>query len=300
MAVLTLQFISPKGGAGASLISFELAQELALSKKKVLFAHLHGSDFWNATPGHPYLKPLEEDTQFPVYRSIKVPGLHSVCLARVETLNEQKMYDWIKVVQELADRRCYDYLIMDLQSLYFSHWLVKNSPTSKVIIVTNPDISAIQQTYNWFESLIDFHLRVEGADHRVSNLLQLYKSADSASFIPFFSWLKDNYLEVALSLDPLFAFSGFYLIVNKIRVDQDKSLVYSVPIVIRKFFGLKVSPLGCIHYDQNVWQAFRTLNSDFFGLKLEELSIGITHISRQLQALEKSERFDLGQDRAVG
>lgn len=258
-----------KGGIGKSLVSSNVAVQLAQSGKKVVLidadlggANLHTclgipmpkttlSDFVNRRVAelHDVVTPT----------GIKSLGLISGALD-VLTAADPKYTEKMRLLREIP-KLDVDYIVIDLGGGTGFNILDFFNIADHGILTVVPEPTSIENAYRFIKAACYRRLKALEVELGIKPVI------DDAAGDKDHRGLKTPaaLLEQVAKKDPAagarlreeFARFPLYLVVNQVRTPEEFQLGRSISEACRKYFGIEMRYLGAIPYDDAVWQAVR-------------------------------------------
>lgn len=264
MAAKLWMVSSGKGGVGKTFITSSLGITLSKLEKKVLLidcdsegANLHTllgqplskitlSDYWS---GNKKLKECVLEAQIP--RLSYIQGQWEQW-SRAD-LNTKDMQRLATDARDLS----YDIVIFDMGSGANKLNLELFECADEKFLVINPELTSIEKTYRFIESIISNQLQKNCNNQtyqKVIEAISTYRYQHKigiTSFRDFISEFVDTKSLLDLDQKPV------RILVNQSRSQQDRDLGYSMQSVCRKYYDMPVSYIGHLDFDNAVWQSVR-------------------------------------------
>ena len=254
-----------KGGTGKSLITSGLAIYLADIGKKVTLidADLGGANLHSILK---IKKPKHSLTDFfekkicltDIIEETGVPNLQLVT-GDIRTLTP----DTIKYAQRLKLYRHIksisgDYVLIDLGSGSALNTLDTFLLADKMITVTLPEITSIENLYHFLKKVLFRKLNVFLANHQLKDAAKRVwrnrKDQNIRTIKHLIGHFKVISGEVGAMLENEFSHFNIYLVANQIRHDPHMQTGASIKSVIIKFFGIQALYTGFIKYNDSFWK----------------------------------------------
>jgi MinD-like ATPase involved in chromosome partitioning or flagellar assembly len=84
---------------------------------------------------------------------------------------------------------------------------------------------------------------------------------------------------------------GFQLLINKVKLLQDRDILYTLPTIYKSFLGLTLSPLESIYYDAIIPQAAQKGVAPIIAYPDSHFSKIINQIAKALIRTKKSRQY---------
>jgi flagellar biosynthesis protein FlhG len=255
-----------KGGIGKSLISANLAIELARRGKRVVLvdadlggANLHttlGVDVPKRTLSDFIERKVERIEDVITPTGIENLGLVSGALDHLDAANPryaQKMR-LVRHVQSLD----VDFAILDLGAGTHSNVLDFFLVSDHGLLVLVPEPTAVENAYRFVKAAFWRRMRNVAQVYGYDPLLRAIMGTGSfRSPVELIATLSERDPEAGANLARQLATFRPRLIVNQVRTAQDADIGQAVVAAWRKYFGLEMDYLGAIAYDDEMWKAVR-------------------------------------------
>lgn len=154
----------------------------------------------------------------------------------------------------------YDYVLFDLGSGSSNVHLELFHQADERILIANSEPTTVEKTYRFIESFICYSLKEDSTADSYSQLVSSLKQYRSTKKEGFFSFRQ--YLAKASGFD--FDFfekiqqKPLRLIINESRSRLDEDLGNSIKSVCHKYYDLPIDAVGCVDFDNAVWQSVKT------------------------------------------
>src|SRR6266498_2108646 len=255
-----------KGGIGKSLISANLAIELARRGKRVVLvdadlggANLHttlGIDLPRRTLSDFIERKAARIEDVVTPTGIENLGLVSGALDNLDAANPkyaQKMR-FLRHVQQMD----VDYAILDLGAGTHTNVLDFFLVSDHGILVLVPEPTAVENAYRFVKAAFWRRMRnvaqVYGYDPLLRSVMESGTFKSPVELVASFS---ERDPDAGRNLARHLAAFRPRLVVNQARTPQDAEIGRGVVAAWRKYFGLEMDLLGTISYDEEMWRAVR-------------------------------------------
>jgi flagellar biosynthesis protein FlhG len=255
-----------KGGIGKSLISANLAIELARRGKRVVLvdadlggANLHttlGIDLPRRTLSDFIERRAARIEDVVTPTGIENLGLVSGALDHLDVANP-RYADKMRLLRHVQQLDV-DYAILDLGAGTHGNVLDFFLVSEHGILVLVPEPTAVENAYRFVKAAFW---------RRMKNVAQVYgydpllrKLMDTQSFrspVELMATLSERDPEAARNLARHLASFRPRLVVNQARTPEDAEIGQAVVAAWRKYFGLEMDLLGTIAHDDDMWRAVR-------------------------------------------
>ena len=283
-----------KGGVGKSFVTANLGMTLAKLGYKVLLvdfdltcANLHSALGMEPTEKNLARYFSEQISLSELTSNTSVPSL-SIIQGFWDQWSpfqpsSQEVEKFLKDLPALP----YDFVLLDLGPGATSANLQIFSTVEERILVTTPEPTSVEKTYRFIEAHVWHRLRLvlpekqhEQARKFFCEFRSLPKRSDSCAVQFLQQKLANPGITSSVFVDTPHQ-SPVRLLINEARNSFDQNLGFSIKSVCNKFFGLAVSEMGSLDYDNAIWQAVRA-REPFL------VSKPFTPISGQLLGIAKS------------
>jgi flagellar biosynthesis protein FlhG len=255
-----------KGGIGKSLISANLAIELARRGKRVVLvdADLGGANLHTTLGLEVPKRTLSDFIERRVERmedvitptGIENLGLVSGALDHLDAANPryaQKMR-LLRHVQSLD----VDFAILDLGAGTHSNVLDFFLVSDHGVLVLVPEPTAVENAYRFVKAAFWRRMRNVAEVYGYDQLLRAVMGTGTfRSPVELVATLSERDPEAGANLARQLASFRPRLVVNQLRTAQDAEIGHAVVAAWRKYFGLEMDYLGAIAYDDEMWKAVR-------------------------------------------
>ncbi len=163
------------------------------------------------------------------------------------------------IIPQLKNLRA-DYVIVDLGAGAMEPNLELFTKADERFLVSTPEPTSIEKTYRFLESFVCYSLKHQATPEAFENMittLRSYRQRTLGRPFSFRSYLKTeagfnhDFFE-SLSQSPV------RLIMNCSRSQSNQDLGRSMKSVCYKYYDLGIDYVGCIPYDNAVWQSIRS------------------------------------------
>ena len=252
-----------KGGTGKSFITSSIATHLALKGRRLVLidadfggANLH-SFFGVSRPKHSLTDFFEEKmplSDIVVYSGISNMGLITGALGSLdsESINyaqKQKLFRQIKALEA-------DYILIDLGAGAHINTLDTFLLADKMIVVTIPEITAIENLYQFIKSVyfrkLKFFFGSYGLKETVQSAWKNKAAYGIRSFSDLIDYLKKHSPEVHDVFEKEMSRFVVYIILNQVRGSNDIRVGENLKSVCMKMLGLTAVYAGYTEYDDQV------------------------------------------------
>jgi flagellar biosynthesis protein FlhG len=255
-----------KGGIGKSLISANLAIELARRGKRVVLvdadlggANLHttlGIDLPRRTLSDFIERKVARIEDVVTPTGIENLGLVSGALDHLDAANPryaQKMR-LLRNVQQMD----VDYAILDLGAGTHANVLDFFLVSDHGLLVLVPEPTAVENAYRFVKAAFWRRMRNVAQVYGYDPLLRsVMESGTFRSPVELMATFSERDPEAGRNLARQLAAFRPRLVVNQARTPQDADMGQAVVAAWRKYFGLEMDFLGTIAYDDEMWRAVR-------------------------------------------
>ncbi len=256
-----------KGGVGKTFVSSSLGITLSKLNHKVLLIDfdLSGANLHTTFGENPSAKNLSnyfknEAPLKDLYYATQIPRLSLVQgfwdSWSPTSLSVEQVRQMIQDCRELP----FDYVLFDLGPGHSQIHLELFFHADERILVTNSEPTSVEKNYRFIEAFICHSLKEDATQDSYAKLEHTLKSYRSHKKQGHFSFR--NYLHSECGFD--FNFfeqlqqKPLRLIVNESRSRLDQDLGHSIKSVCNKYFDLSIDYVGCIDFDNAVWQSVKS------------------------------------------
>jgi flagellar biosynthesis protein FlhG len=255
---------SGKGGAGKTFISTSLALTLSKLGHSVLLVDL---DFSGANvhtslglkPSHLNIrhyfdgqKALYEITiPTPLPKVSYIQGYWDTWApADLTHINTSQLFTDLKSLQ-------YEYIIIDSGLGVSEKYLEIFKSADEKIFVTSTEPTSVEKTYRFIENYICFSLKEKCSPESFSGLLKTLRDHRQGLLDQPFSFKSYLRQSEGFAIEPFLHLSKepIRLVVNSVRSHAFASLGPSLKSVCYKYYDLSIDAIGCLDYDNAVWQS---------------------------------------------
>ncbi len=254
-----------KGGTGKSFVITGLATYLAgLGKKVTLIdadlggANLHSilkinqpqhslTDFFEKKIN---LEEIIDETGIPNLRLV-IGDIRTLSPDTVKYAHRLKLYRHIKSISG-------DYVLIDLGAGSSLATLDTFLLADKMITVTLPEITSIDNLYHFMKKLLFRKLNLFLAEHDLKNAAKQAWRNRKDNQIKTIKHLVDHFRnisgDVSRMLDNDFSHFDINVVINQVRHEPHIHVGSSVKSVITKYFGIHAHYAGYLPYNDTAWQ----------------------------------------------
>ena len=255
-----------KGGVGKTFVASSLGITLSKLNHKVLLvdfdltgANLHTTfglspsknNLFSYFSGESKLEDLVQQTNIP--KVFLLQGFWDSWSPADISLDQTK-----KIILD-CQALPYDYVIFDLGAgAAHSHLEVFHQADERILI-SNSEPTCVEKNYRFIEAFICHSLKADATPEviaKLQNSLRDYRATDKHGYFSF-----RKYLEASIGLQSEFferiQRKPLRLIINESRSRLDQDLGYSVKSVCHKYFDFSIDYVGCIDFDNAVWQSVK-------------------------------------------
>jgi len=256
-----------KGGVGKTFVSSSLGITLSKLNNRVLLIDfdLSGGNLHTTFGENPSNKNLanyfHDKAQLKdLFHATQIPKLFLIqgfwdSWAPTH-LSIEQVRQFIQDCRELP----FDYVLFDLGPGPSLAHLELFFQADERILISNSEPTAVEKNYRFIEAFICHSLKENSTEEsygRLEHSLKAYRSHEKRGFFSFRNYLSHecgfdfNFFE-ELQKKPL------RLIVNESRSRLDQDLGHSIKSVCNKYFDLSIDYVGCIDFDNAVWQSVKS------------------------------------------
>ena len=254
-----------KGGTGKSFVTSNLGMILAYSGKNITLidADLGGANL------HTFLKikkprfsltdfferkvPLSDiilPTEIPNLRFI-TGDVRSLDSTGVRYTQKIKLYRHIKNLSG-------DYVLLDLGAGSGHNTIDTFLIADKMIVVTLPEITAIENLYMFIKKVLFRNLNQLLGDHGLKDearkAWQHRKTKDIKNIKELIQHIKEISPDIKALVEKTLSQFKLYIIMNEVKNDQEIEMGFSTKSVLHKYFEIDARYVGYIHYNEFFWK----------------------------------------------
>jgi len=257
-----------KGGTGKSFVTSSMGINLAQQGKRVTLidADLGGANLHSflriKKPKHSLTDFFEKKTPLSeIIINTDVPNLRfvtgdvkSLDTAGIKHVQKMKLYRHIKNINT-------DYVLIDLGAGSGHNTVDTFLLADKMVIVTLPEVTAIENLYQFIKKvifrklnrLLGEHGLRDGAKKAWDNrkTIQLNSIRELIQHIRNISPEVNNLVDQALSDFKI------YLVLNQVKNQEHLETGNSVKSILNKYFGVDTRFIGFVHYTEFFWKFFK-------------------------------------------
>jgi|MudIll2142460700_1097286.scaffolds.fasta_scaffold24087_3 flagellar biosynthesis protein FlhG len=288
-----------KGGTGKSFITSSIATQLALKGRRLVLidadfggANLH-SFFGISRPKHSLSEFFEEKiplSQIIVHSGISHMGLVTGALGSLDSesityTQKQKLFRQIKSLEA-------DYILIDLGAGSHINTLDTFLLADKMIVVTVPEITAIENLYQFIKSVYFRKLKFFLGSFGLKDMLQDVWKNKAAYGIRNLANLLDHVKKSSPDVHAAFEkeMSKFvvYIILNQVRKSTDILIGENLKSVCLKLLGLKAVYAGYADYDEEVQKYINRKEPFMIHCRLSPVIKEIEDITEHIMSEKKT------------
>jgi flagellar biosynthesis protein FlhG len=254
-----------KGGTGKSFVTSNLGMNLAYRGKNITLidADLGGANL------HTFLKikkprysltdffekkvPLSDiilPTEIPNLRFI-TGDVRSLDSTGVRYTQKIKLYRHIRNLSG-------DYVLLDLGAGSGHNTIDTFLIADKMIVVTLPEITAIENLYMFIKKVLFRNLNQLLGDHGLKdearNAWQHRKTKDIKNIKELIQHIKDISPDIKALVEKALCQFKLYIIMNEVKNNQEIEMGFSTKSVLHKYFEIDARYVGYIHYNEFFWK----------------------------------------------
>ena len=254
-----------KGGTGKSFVTSNLGMILAYSGKNITLidADLGGANL------HTFLKikkPRYSLTDFferkvplsDIIQPTEIPNLYfvtgdirSLDSTGVRYTQKIKLYRHIKNLSG-------DYVLLDLGAGSGHNTIDTFLIADKMIVVTLPEITAIENLYMFIKKVLFRNLNQLLGDHGLKDearkAWQHRKTKDIKNIKELIQHIKEISPDIKALVEKTLSQFKLYIIMNEVKNDQEIEMGFSTKSVLHKYFEIDARYVGYIHYNEFFWK----------------------------------------------
>jgi flagellar biosynthesis protein FlhG len=254
-----------KGGTGKSFVTSTLGMNLAYRGKNITLidADLGGANL------HTFLKikkPRYSLTDFfekkiplsDIIRPTEIPNLRfvtgdvrSLDSTGVRYTQKLKLYRHIKNISG-------DYVLIDLGAGSGHNTIDTFLIADKMIVVTLPEITAIENLYMFIKKVLFRKLNQLLGDHGLKDAArkawQHRKTKDIKNIKQLIQHIKDISPEIKTLVEKTLSQFRLYIIMNEVKNNQQIEMGFSTKSVLHKYFEIDARYVGYVHYNEFFWK----------------------------------------------
>jgi len=288
-----------KGGTGKSFITSSVATQLALKGLRLVLidadfggANLH-SFFGISRPKHSLSEFFEEKiplSQIIVHSGISNMGLVTGALGSLDSENinyaqKQKLFRQIKSLDA-------DYILIDLGAGSHINTLDTFLLADKMIVVTVPEVTAIENLYQFIKSVyfrkLKFFLGTFGLKEMVQEVWKNKAAHGIRNFSNLLDYLKKSSPDVHAAFEKEMSRFVVYIILNQVRRNTDILVGENLKSVCMKFLGLTAVYAGYTEYDEQVQKHINKKEPFMTHCRLSPIIREIEEITEHIMTGKKS------------
>ncbi|MEN8152741.1 MAG: AAA family ATPase [Acidobacteriota bacterium] len=254
-----------KGGTGKSFVISQIASYLASSGKKVILidtdfggANLHsffGIESRNKTikDFYKYDEPLESLISKTKIKNLEIiPGdINSTIFDVIKYNKKIRLFSHIKKLNA-------DYILLDLGGGFNKNILDFFLLADKMIVVTIPEITAIENLFQFIKSTffrkLNFLFGIYGLKDYSKNIWKNRKDHNIVTILDLIDYVKKNAGEVGdIAFKDLSKFK-INIILNKVRDSSEIKEGFSLRSICIKLIGINALYSGYLEYDSHFWR----------------------------------------------
>jgi flagellar biosynthesis protein FlhG len=252
-----------KGGTGKSFITSSIATQLALKGRRLVLidadfggANLH-SFFGINRPKHSLSEFFEDKIplqQIIVHSGISNMGLVTGALGSLDSENitydkKQKLFRQIRGLEA-------EYILIDLGAGSHINTLDTFLLADKMIVVTVPEITAIENLYQFIKSVyfrkLKSFLGVHGLKDMVQEVWRNKAAYGIRNFSDLLEYVKKSSPDVHAAFEQEMSKFVVYIVLNQVRGKSDILVGENLKSVCMKLLGLNAVYAGFTDYDEQV------------------------------------------------
>jgi flagellar biosynthesis protein FlhG len=261
-----------KGGTGKTFVLSQLANCLASKGKRVILvdtdfggANLHtffgikrnAASIMNFFEKKAPLENLVRET--PIENLSIIPGNSaSVSPANINYAQKIKLF---KQIQDLDA----DYILLDLGGGTSIDTIDAFLLADKLIVVAVPEVTAIENLYQFIKSVYFRKLKKLFAKHglkeKARNIWQNREKYEIKGIADLLDYLKNKFQDLDKILSNHLADFTVYIILNKVRNPREVQEGFSIKSVCIKYIGVDARYSGYIEYDYQFWRHLSLIQS---------------------------------------
>ncbi len=254
-----------KGGTGKSFVTSNLGMNLAHRGKNITLidADLGGANL------HTFLKikkPRYSLTDFferkvplsDIIQPTEIPNLYfvtgdirSLDSTGVRYTQKIKLYRHIKNLSG-------DYVLLDLGAGSGHNTIDTFLIADKMIVVTLPEITAIENLYMFIKKVLFRNLNQLLGDHGLRDearkAWQHRKTKDIKNIRELIQHIKDISPGIKALVEQALSRFKLYIIMNEVKNNQEIEMGFSTKSVLHKYFEIDARYVGYIHYNEFFWK----------------------------------------------
>ena len=257
-----------KGGTGKSFVTSVMGNYLANEGKKVILIDIDigGANLHSILGIDEPKKSLTNffDNRTPLHELPVRTGIDNLRLITgdIYSLNS----DMIKHSQKLKLFRHISslntgYVLIDLGRGSHYNTLDTFLMADKMITVLTPEIMSVENLYHFIKNALfrklKTTLKAYGFREFLEHVWQRRESYKIKNLWELIDWFKSSFSFIGDILDEELADFKIYLILNKVRNNQDIHMGSMVKSAFMKYLGIKSQYVGYIEYDDSIWKSTR-------------------------------------------
>jgi len=288
-----------KGGTGKSFIASSIATQLALTGRRLVLidadfggANLH-SFFGISRPKHSLSEFFEDKIplqQIIVNSGISNMGLVTGALGSLESesityAQKQKLFRQIKSLEA-------EYILIDLGAGSHINTLDTFLLADRMIVVTVPEITAIENLYQFIKSVyfrkLKFFLGAYGLKDMVQDVWRNKAAYGIRNFPNLLEYLKKTSPDVHAAFEKEMSQFVVYIILNQVRGKTDVLVGENLKSVCMKLLGLTAVYAGFAEYDEQVQKHINKKEPFMTHCRLSPVIKEIEGITEQIMAGDRT------------
>ncbi len=288
-----------KGGTGKSFITSSIATQLALRGHRLILidadyggANLH-SFFGISRPKYSLSDFFEEKiplSQIIVHSGISNMGLVTGALGSLDSesityTQKQKLFRQIRGLEA-------DYILIDLGAGSHINTLDTFLLADKMIVVTVPEITAIENLYQFIKSVyfrkLKFFLGSVGLKEMVQDIWKNRSAYGIRSFANLLDHVKKSSPDAHAAFEQEIATFAVYIILNQVKKSSDILVGDNLKSVCLKLLGLPAVYAGYADYDEEVQKCINRKEPFMIHCRLSPVLKEIEDITENIRSEKKT------------